>query len=46
MKKYEEDILLLEDQNSKFHKVREKRRLSMSPSKLRGVFVCGCTVGF
>ncbi len=25
IKKYEEDILLLEDQNSKFHKVRERR---------------------
>ena len=27
MKKYDEDILLLEDQNSKFQKVREERGL-------------------
>lgn len=34
MKKFEEDILLLEDQNSKFLKVRE-RRLKRSSFKLR-----------
>lgn len=34
MKKFEEDILLLEDQNSKLLKVR-KRRLKRSSFKLR-----------
>lgn len=33
LKKYEEDILLLEDQNSKFHKVREKRGLRRLTTK-------------